>query len=710
MKEPDQHPPRPLARVSAPTERGRLVARGSAENPANRFERLAYAEDPEFVDAAPDDGDERAPALATRYYRDPSRTLIARNESPDVGFNASINPYRGCSHGCVYCVGPETPVLCADLVWRPIGELRAGDELVGFDEFPPAPGRARKLRRARVEATWWSRKPTRRLITRNAEVITTDEHRWLQAQSFRWSTTEQLAPGRLLRSMKITERESVDEDYRIGYFAGMTLGDGTFRYQPGWRSNRLGFPAAYWRVALVDMEPLERLQAYLQCFGVEVAIEPFASGSPLTRRPMWKVETQSLPKLAVLFKLLTGERGSRNYQRGFLAGFFDAEGSNSDSLRISQMDWSMLARVRYYARRLGFDLRIERREGTASTARLNGSVLERIRWFSVLEPAIARKREAIFGTMPRLDPERIEAIEPGPVQDVVDIQTSTRTFYAAGLATHNCYARPTHEYLGLSAGLDFETHILVKEDAPALLEKTLRSPSWEPEVIAISGVTDAYQPVERKLRITRGCLTVLAKYRNPCVIVTKSGLVTRDIDLLRELAEHDAAAVNVSITSLDDHVRRVMEPRASPPHERLRAVEALANAGIPVGVLVAPIVPGLTESEIPAIVAAAARAGARTVRKVVLRLPHGVADLFEAWLARHFPDRAAKVMSRVRSLRGGRRYDSRFFTRQRGEGVFADQIEDLFELACRRAGVNAEEPKLSTAAFRRPGGEQLALL
>jgi DNA repair photolyase len=352
-----------------------VVARGSTENPANRFERLAYAEDPEFVDDAPDDGDGTAPALATRYYRDPSRTLIARNESPDVGFDASINPYRGCSHGCSYC-----------------------------------------------------------------------------------------------------------------------------------------------------------------------------------------------------------------------------------------------------------------------------------------------------------------------------------------------YARPTHEYLGLSAGLDFETHILVKEDAPALLEKTLRAPSWQPEVIALSGVTDPYQPIERKLRITRGCLAVLAKYRNPCTIITKSSLVTRDVDLLRELAEHDAAFVNVSITSLDDQVRRVMEPRASPPHERLRAVEVLAKAGVPVGVMVAPVVPGITDNEIPALVAAAANAGARTVHRVMLRLPHGVADLFESWLARHFPDRAAKVMSRVRAMRGGHRYDSRYFTRQRGEGVYADQIGDLFELACRRAGVNRDAPKLSIAAFRRPGGEQLALL
>jgi DNA repair photolyase len=342
----------------------------------------------------------------------------------------------------------------------------------------------------------------------------------------------------------------------------------------------------------------------------------------------------------------------------------------------------------------------------------------------IREPAGARTRKAGCASLSRptlsrptnpasssiFEPDPIEAIEAGPVRDVVDIQTSTGTFYAAGLATHNCYARPTHEYLGLSAGLDFETHILVKEDAPALLEKALRAPSWQPEVVAISGVTDPYQPVERRLRITRGCLSVLAKYRNPCAIITKSGLVTRDIDLLRELADHDAAVVNVSITSLDDEIRRVMEPRASPAHERLRAVEALANAGILVGVMVAPIVPGLTDSEIPALVAAAARAGARTVHSVMLRLPHGVADLFEAWLARNFPDRAAKVMSRVRALRGGHRYDSRFFTRQRGEGVFADQIADLFELACRRAGVNVDSPKLSTAAFRRPGGEQLALL
>ena len=211
--------------------------------------------------------------------------------------------------------------------------------------------------------------------------------------------------------------------------------------------------------------------------------------------------------------------------------------------------------------------------------RLVGWLSDRIRFYSVCEPAIHRKRDALFGRMPFLDPEPIHAIERGPRRDVVDIQTSTGTFYAAGLATHNCYARPTHEYLGFSAGLDFETRILVKEDAPELLRKALSSPRWEPRVVALSGVTDAYQPVERKLRLTRRCLEVFAEFRNPVTIVTKSSLVARDVDLLGELASFGAASVNVSITSLDDALRRALEPRASSPRQRLAAMRSAGGRG-----------------------------------------------------------------------------------------------------------------------------------
>jgi len=272
-----------------------------------------------------------------------------------------------------------------------------------------------------------------------------------------------------------------------------------------------------------------------------------------------------------------------------------------------------------------------------------------------------------------------------------------------------CYARPTHEYLGFSAGLDFESKILVKEDAPELLWRELSSPRWKPQALAISGVTDPYQPIERRLQLTRRCLQVLVAFRNPVVIITKNHLVTRDIDLLSELARDKAARVYLSITTLDGRVSRVMEPRASNPTRRLTALEALTQAGVPAGVLVAPVIPGLTDHEIPSIIAAAAQAGAGHAGYVMLRLPHAVGPLFEHWLAQHFPERKDKVLHRIRAMRGGRLNDPRFMARMKGEGVFAEQIAALFALACRKAGIDGRGPQLSTTAFRVPSDTQLSL-
>ncbi len=271
-----------------------------------------------------------------------------------------------------------------------------------------------------------------------------------------------------------------------------------------------------------------------------------------------------------------------------------------------------------------------------------------------------------------------------------------------------CYARPFHEYLGFSAGLDFESKILVKEDTPELLRKELSSKKWKPQTLALSGVTDPYQPVERKLEVTRRCLEVLAEFRNPVGIITKNELVTRDIDHLSVLAEHGAVAVNLSITTLDPEVARRMEPRASHPRERLKAVERLASAGIPVGVMVAPVVPAITDHEMPKILEAVANAGASWAGYVVLRLPGAVSGLFEEWLERHFPDRKEKVLNRLRDLRGGQLYDPRFGKRMKGEGLFADQIRATFQTFLRRYGLDKPRPELSTTAFRRPG-EQLGL-
>ncbi len=289
----------------------------------------------------------------------------------------------------------------------------------------------------------------------------------------------------------------------------------------------------------------------------------------------------------------------------------------------------------------------------------------------------------------------------------VGFETSVNPYRGCEHGCIYCFARPTHEYLGMSAGLDFESKIMVKTEAPRLLEAELSSPKWEPKVLVMSGVTDPYQPIERRLRITRGCLEVLAKFRNPVAIITKNRLVTRDLDLLGELSEQHAAAVNISVTSLDSNLQRLLEPRTSSPSARLEAIAKLRSAGIPVGVMVAPIIPGLTDHEVPKIVEACAEAGAQFAGYTIVRLPWAIAPLFEHWLEEHFPGKKEKVLARIRHIRGGKMNDSRWGLRTRGEGIFAEQIRSMFEVACRRAGINGR-PGLSTAAFRRPR-EQLDL-
>ena len=291
----------------------------------------------------------------------------------------------------------------------------------------------------------------------------------------------------------------------------------------------------------------------------------------------------------------------------------------------------------------------------------------------------------------------------------VGFETSINPYRGCEHGCIYCFARPTHEYLGFSAGLDFESRIMVKLDAAPLLETELSSPKWKPQLLMMSGVTDCYQPIERKLKITRACLEVLSRFRNPVAILTKNRLVTRDIDILSELARHQAVVVNLSITSLDSKLHRILEPRTSPPAARLDAVAQLRAARIPVGVMVAPVIPGINDHEIPAIVDACAKAGAQFAGHVLLRLPWAVASLFEHWLDEHFPERKAKVLKRVRATRGGNKlYDSRWRKRQIGEGIFAEQISTLFEVSCRRAGMR-ERPKLSIAGFRRPQ-QQLEML
>ena len=270
-----------------------------------------------------------------------------------------------------------------------------------------------------------------------------------------------------------------------------------------------------------------------------------------------------------------------------------------------------------------------------------------------------------------------------------------------------CFARPSHEYLDFSLGIDFETKILVKLDAPQLLRKELSAKSWKPQTLGFSGITDAYQPIERKLQITRKCLQVLAEFRNPVAMITKSHLIARDSDLLGELASRKAAMACVSVTALHNGLARIMEPLASAPRDRLAAIKALADANVPVGVLVAPVIPAINDHEIAQIIQAAADHGARFAGYVPLRLPWGLKELFTDWIARHFPDRREKVLNRLMEMRGGKLYESDYFKRMEGQGPFADYISNLFDLACRRAGLNQERVTLDPSHFRRHGAESL---
>ncbi len=275
-----------------------------------------------------------------------------------------------------------------------------------------------------------------------------------------------------------------------------------------------------------------------------------------------------------------------------------------------------------------------------------------------------------------------------------------------------CFARPTHSFMGLSPGLDFESKLFAKPDAARLLEKELSKPGYEPRVIAIGTNTDPYQPIEKKWRIMREILEVLDAHSHPVGIVTKSALVTRDIDILSRMAERGLAKVALSVTTLDRRLARTMEPRAATPTRRLEAMRALNEAGVPASVMIGPVIPGLNDSEIERILESAHSVGAREAGYVILRLPLEVSPIFKDWLLRHYPDRYRHVMSLVRSMRGGKDYDSEWGKRMTGSGPYAWQIGRRFEIAARRIGLNAERRKLRTDLFKagKGEGEQLTLL
>jgi DNA repair photolyase len=497
-----------------------LKGRGALSNPANRFAatRVTGVDDGWSVQEVPD-------SIATHVRPELARTIITTNQSPDIPYEQSINPYRGCEHGCPYCAAGDTLILMADGRTRALADLRVGDEIYGTRRE----GSHRRYTKSRVLAHWSTIKPAfRTTLQDGTTLVTSADHRFLT--------------------------------------------------QRGWKRVKAG-----------------------------------------------------------------------------------SSGGQSPHLTRNN------------------------------------------RLMGVGGPALSRKLD-LEGQVAKSDARlRVVSIEPVQTMPLYDITTATEDFIANGVVSHNCYARPSHAYMDLSPGLDFETHLFYKADAAQLLRAELSKPGYKCKPITVGANTDPYQPLEKRLKVTRSILEVLRDTRHPVTIITKGSLIARDLDLLADLARDGLVNVFVSVTTLDNDTKRLLEPRAAAPAARLRIIRQLTECGVNVGVLVAPIIPMITEHELEQVLEAAAAAGARRAGYVILRLPHELKLLFREWLQTHYPERAAHVMSIIRSMRGGQDNDPRFGSRMRGVGPFAQLLRQRFQLACVRTGLaRGAAPPLPTALFRPP--------
>jgi DNA repair photolyase len=692
--------------------------RGALGNPQPRFLKPAIesVDDGWFRDEVPD-------SIATQVRPEAARSIITHNDSPDIPFEQSINPYRGCEHGCSYCSRGDTPVLMADGTTRPIADLKVGDAIYGTVRQ----GWYRRYVRTQVLAHWSVIKPAWRITLEDGTALVgSADHRYLTERGWKFVTGTQCGAARrphlttgnkLMGTGAFARLPEHDEDYRTGYLCGMIRGDGLLGEYSYFRVGRGDSPQYHFRLALCDGEALARTQDWLQRADVETERFSFCAASG-GRRAMQAIRTQACLKVQRVRELIAWPASaSRSWRVGFLAGIFDAEGSFGDGiLRISNTDSEIIRWITESMRALDFRFIVEHihRDITKpiDVVRVLGGLREHMRFFHTVDPAITRKRD-ISGqavkSEARLGVVRIEPL--GGAMRLYDITTGTEDFIANGVVSHNCYARPSHAYMDLSPGIDFETKIFYKVDAARLLEQELGARGYVPKPITIGANTDPYQPLERELKVTRSLLEVLERTRHPLSLITKGTLILRDLDLLRSLARDQLVNVFISITSLDVELKRTLEPRAASPAARLRVVRELVAAGVPTGVLVAPIIPAVNDCEIEDIVAAVAAQGAIKAGYVLLRLPHELKGIFRAWLDQHLPERAEHVMSLIRGARDGRENDPRFGSRMVGSGAWAQLLRDRFTLACRRHGLSMGRMRdLSSEHFRPPArGGQISL-
>jgi DNA repair photolyase len=589
------------------------------------------------------------------FYEVEAKSILNRVPAASrMPFEWTINVYRGCSHSCSYCAAGDTPVLMANGRTKPLAEIRVGDTIYGTIRD----GAYRRYVATDVKDHWSTVKPAYRVTLEDGtELVTSGDHRFLSDRGWKYVTGSEhgryrrphlTLNNKLMGVGGFAASPAEDIDYRRGYLCGMVRGDGHLGSYSYSRIGRARSDVHRFGLALVDLEAIRRAQRYLAEF--DVPTDEFLYQEAVgNRRALTAIRTSTSSGVAAIGTVIAWPHSaSAEWSKGFLAGIFDAEGSHSGGiLRICNTDPTIVNQIAVALRRFRFPFVIEthqRETRPLKVVRLVGGPREHLRFFHTVDPAITRKR-IIDGMAIKGDaPLQVVSIEPlGVDLPLYDITTGTGDFIANGVVNHNCFARPSHTYLNFDAGRDFERKIVVKVNAPEVLRRELRKKSWTGAHVAMGTNTDPYQRCEGRYRLTRGVLEVLRDYANPCSVLTKSPLLLRDLDLFVELASTAGFSANLSIGTLDEEVWRRSEPGTPHPKARMDAVKQLVAAGIPCGILMAPILPGISDSpeQLKAVVEAAADAGASHLTPITLHLRPGVKEAFLPWLEETYPELVA---------------------------------------------------------------------
>ena len=589
-----------------------------------------------------------------------AKTIINHVPGDFLPFNWTINPYRGCSHACSYCIVGETPILLADGRAERIERVRPGDEIYGTIRV----GNYRRYVKTSVLAHWATIKPAiRTTLEDGTELVSSGDHRFLTNRGWKFVTDETRPAQRphltlnneLLGTGQFAKPPRKTKDYRRGYLSGMIRGDGHLARhwyrRPTGAINR----ASHFRLALVDLEGLQRSRRFLTDFSVETNEFLFqvAAGNHKT---MFGIRTQAAARVSAIEEIIAWPRYlSNDWCKGFLAGVFDAEGSYSRGiLRISNTNPTIVDCAVACLQNLDFSYAVEdcALSNGIKNVRLLGGLREALRFFHTVDSAITRKRTIEGQAIKNNTPLRVISIEPlGVDLPMYDITTGTSDFIANGVVSHNCFARSTHTYLDMNAGRDFETKIVVKVNAPEVLRGQLASKRWKGEHIAMGTATDPYQRAEGRYRLMPGIMGELTRRRNPFSILTKGTLILQDLPLLVDATKMADVSTAFSIPTLDEEAWRRSEPGTPHPRARMDAVAALNDAGVPCGVMLAPILPGITDdrAKIREVVRAAIDAGATHVSPILLHLRPKVREEFMAWLADTYPELVARYERMYRS-------------------------------------------------------------